>query len=527
MKKLVNEWRYIALFGSLVLLLGLLLRVINLTILPVFADEAIYIRWAQVMRAESTLRFLPLSDGKQPLFMWVVIPFLKLFSDPLVAGRLVSVFTGLGTLTGVGVLSYLLFRSKKAALITSLFYAVSPFALFFDRMALVDSMLAMFGVWTAILVYLTIKHVRLDMAMLAGFSLGGAALTKSPALFFALLLPTATIFTRVPKKAADRVLQIMKVAGLLLITLLIATGLYNILRLGPNFHMLSSRNFDYVHPYTHIFENPLDPFIPHFNRSLEWIRIFGPEILIFFILFGLIKSFRKYKLIIIFLMLWSFGPVLVQSMYAKVFTARYIFFTLPFFYVLAGSSFTEPLTEKGKKILYVVFTAFVLMALRADYLLLTDPERARLPRSERSGYLEEWTAGTGIKESADIIRAEHEKEPAVPIVVGTEGYFGTLPDALQAYLERVPNVTVIGVGLGINQIPDQLQEAVRSGSKAYLIANTSRLNFDGEFEDHGLEVVQRFKKADRPEGIREYNEHGQFDYLYLFRVTETGTISRQ
>ena len=94
MKKLVNEWRYIALFGSLVLLLGLLLRVINLTILPVFADEAIYIRWAQVMRAESTLRFLPLSDGKQPLFMWVVIPFLKLFSDPLVAGRLVSVFTG-------------------------------------------------------------------------------------------------------------------------------------------------------------------------------------------------------------------------------------------------------------------------------------------------------------------------------------------------------------------------------------------------------------------------------------------------
>jgi len=40
-----------------------ILRLPNLTLQPIFADEAIYIRWAQVMRAESTLRFLPLSDG--------------------------------------------------------------------------------------------------------------------------------------------------------------------------------------------------------------------------------------------------------------------------------------------------------------------------------------------------------------------------------------------------------------------------------------------------------------------------------
>ena len=58
-------------------------RLYQLTLLPVFADEAIYIRWAQVMKAESTLRFLPLSDGKQPLFMWSVIPFFKLFSDQI------------------------------------------------------------------------------------------------------------------------------------------------------------------------------------------------------------------------------------------------------------------------------------------------------------------------------------------------------------------------------------------------------------------------------------------------------------
>ena len=67
------------------------LRLPNLTLQPIFADEAIYIRWAQVMRAEPTLRFLSLSDGKTPLFMWAMIPFLKVFSDPLFAGRFLSV----------------------------------------------------------------------------------------------------------------------------------------------------------------------------------------------------------------------------------------------------------------------------------------------------------------------------------------------------------------------------------------------------------------------------------------------------
>ena len=82
-------------------LLYLLTRLINLTNLPVFADEAIYIRWAQVMRSEPSLRFLPLSDGKQPLFMWLIIPALKIFSDPLFAGRMISLGSGLLGLFGV------------------------------------------------------------------------------------------------------------------------------------------------------------------------------------------------------------------------------------------------------------------------------------------------------------------------------------------------------------------------------------------------------------------------------------------
>jgi len=70
-------------------------RLQNLTSIPVFCDEAIYIRWAQIIKNVETLRFIPLTDGKQPLFMWLLaFGPLRFISDPLVAGRLVSIFSG-------------------------------------------------------------------------------------------------------------------------------------------------------------------------------------------------------------------------------------------------------------------------------------------------------------------------------------------------------------------------------------------------------------------------------------------------
>src|SRR3990172_3195673 len=92
-----------------------LIRFINLTSLPVFADEAIYIRWSQIMANEPTLRFLPLSDGKQPLYMWVLMLVVDRFSDPLFVGRFISLLCGIGTVVGLFLTTFYLFRSYTAA----------------------------------------------------------------------------------------------------------------------------------------------------------------------------------------------------------------------------------------------------------------------------------------------------------------------------------------------------------------------------------------------------------------------------
>src|SRR3989344_5815509 len=99
----MNKARSILIYSLKVVVLfvtALVVIIIALGKLPIFADEAIYIRWSQIMAAEPTLRFLPLSDGKQPLFMWVLMFLVRKLPDPLITGRLVSVFSGLGTIAG-------------------------------------------------------------------------------------------------------------------------------------------------------------------------------------------------------------------------------------------------------------------------------------------------------------------------------------------------------------------------------------------------------------------------------------------
>lgn len=504
--KIGGRW---IILGAGIFLLAFLLRIYNLNILPVFGDEAIYIRWAQVMRAEPSLRFLPLSDGKQPLFMWVVIAFQKVIADPLIAGRAVSVAAGLGSLIGVFILTKVLLKSRKVAFLASVIYALSPFSIFFDRIALADSMLTFFGVWALTFAVITVKKVRLDTAMLAGFSLGGALLTKSPAVFFAVLLPFTVVLGKWPKKLKEKFSLAGVYTFLFSFTYAIGYGLYNILRLGPEFHMISIRNKDYVYPLAHALEAPFSPFITHLKAIFGYFWLMGPSVLLALLLIGIYFGLKNKKRETLILAAWAILPILAVAQYSRTMTARYIYFSVPFIFILAAASFLE-IRKSLSKYIKIFFAIFIVHSLFLDLQLVTNPQSAKLPRSERSGYLEEWTAGYGINEVADYLESEHQKAPDQKIVVGTEGFFGTLPDALQAYLADTPEVTVIGVGQPVRGVPEQLIESKRVGNKTYLVVNNTR--FVGDSEELGLRLIEEYPKAENPEGEKER--------LLFFEVTQ-------
>jgi 4-amino-4-deoxy-L-arabinose transferase-like glycosyltransferase len=485
--------------AGFIIILFYFLRLINLTALPVFADEAIYIRWAQIMRAEETLRFLPLSDGKQPLFMWVAILFLKIFEDPLLAGRLLSVLSGFGSFIGITLLVWLLTGNIKSVFFTALIYSVSPYVFFFERMSLADSMLNMFGLWFFVLLYLSVTKKRLDYSLLAGFSLGGAWLTKSPALFFALLSPSLLMFINKGKKAEAQFFAIAKSLFYIFLAIIIGYAFYNILRLGPNFHMISSRNLDYVYPLNHVFSSPLDPLKPFLLQAYGWIWSMGTWPLFILSIIGIFINFAKYpRQILLLLGLWLI-PVVIQAEFAKVLTARYLLFTVPYLIALSSLAFTN--LKKWSLAAYLLLLIFLVQSLLFNYFLVTNPVKANLPRSERSGYLEEWTAGHGIKETADYIKHIRLENPSEKIVIGTEGYFGTLPDGLQMYLQDSPEITVIGVGLNFSDIPTPLKESKAYGNRTFMLINNER--FKGDADKLGLKLIAEYKKAERPDGTKQ------------------------
>jgi len=451
------------------------------------------------MRAESTLRFLPLSDGKEPLFMWSVIPFLKFISDPLIAGRAVSGLCGLLTAVGIAAAAYLLFNNKRLALFSGVIWMVLPYAVFFDRLALADSMLVMFFVWTFVFSYLSQHLLRLDMAMLAGFSLGFAWLTKSPAVFAFVLLPTLLIFSR------KKIIAVL----LILVTYLIGFGMYNILRLGPEFQMIAIRNRDYLIPLTEVLKHPLDPLVPHLKDVFTFFFYLITPLGLGLVLLGLAESELKHIRQRFILAIWLLVPLLAQAFIAKVFTARYLLFTVPFAAILMAHGLWH-IGDRTKKhfLAQAGLGLLVILCLGFDFLLLTNPVKVPLPANERSGYLETWTAGTGIKEAADYLK----NIPGNPhIVVGSEGFFGTPFSALQMYLNNYPNVRIIGIGLNVHETSPDLTNALKD-NQVYMVINSDR--FTGDPAQMGLQLIASYPKAAAPDGSREY--------LLFFKLTQPG-----
>ena len=488
-----NKKFWAALIFLLAFLLFFFFRLSKLNNIPVFVDEAIYVRWSQVMKTESSLRFLPQTDGKQPLFMWVTIPFFKLSSDPLIAGRLVSVATGFGSLLGIVFLSYVLFGDILIAAFSALVYTLLPFTVFFDRMALVDSMLAMFGIWSLGLSVLFAKTHRLDHAMFLGFALGGGLLTKSPAEFFYIWLVVALVLFARPQNGKN----FLKDISLGLIAVVVISQLmYNILRLGPAFNMIGARNQDYLFTFKEVLGHPLNPLIANLKTTASWLwLLFTPTILIS-LAFGFIP--KKTRFPAIFLCLVSLIPLFGQAAIAKVYTSRYVLFAVLPLIPVVGLGLHWLVTRKG---LLIKPSSIILLIVPVviSSLYVFQPEKAPMPYDMRNGYLEEWTAGWGQRDIANYFIDLEAKGNTV--VAFTEGYFGTLPDGLQIYTEGHKGITIVGSNPSVSTIPEGLVKTDPKNQR-FLILNQSRNHLTaGSLKD--LQLIKEYVKPVRIDGTHE------------------------
>lgn len=434
------------------LLIGLYLifRLIFLDRLPIFTDEAIYMRWAQIALNDASWRFISLTDGKQPMFVWVAMFFVKFVSDPLIAGRLVSVISGSFTMIGLWFLTFELFKSKRTAFLTCAIYIFFPFAQVLDRMALYDSMVAAFSVWSLYFSILLVRKLRLDLAYTLGFIIGGGVLTKSSNFFSIYLLPlTLLLFDFGDKSMTNKLFKWIRLS---FFSSLIAFGLYNVLRLSPLFEMVSAKNSTFVFPFFEWINHPLYYFQSNLSGLFSWLlQYLGASYIALIILsLILIKQFVKEKLL---LLIYFFLPFLALALFGKLIYPRFIFFMVVMLLPIVawGLNFTVTFLEAKLRVskrsfynnLYILVVTFFFIFYPALVSLqfAIDPVNAKIADADRSQYVNSWAAGWGVKESVNFFKSQSQNQK---IFVATEGTFGLMPESLEMYLVRDKNIKIKG-----------------------------------------------------------------------------------
>lgn len=557
--RILKAYRLELILAFFAILLYFSSRFLNILSLPIFTDEAIYVRWSQIANQDSNWRFISLTDGKQPSFVWATMVFLRFISDPLLAGRLVSVMAGFFTMVGLFLLTYELFKSRKIAFLTSLLYILYPFAIVYDRMALYESLVAMFFILSLYLEVLLVKKIRLDVALLLGLIIGGGVLTKTTGFLSIYLLPITLLLFNFKQK--DWKLNLLKLIGYSSISIALAYTMYAILRLSPFFHIINEKNAIFVYPFSEWVKHPIDYFVNNLGGLMDWllgymtipvfllipfsivigmrishffkkffsIYIIGSIILLTaiylilghfpytkvlpFPLFGLVfilflyalynnKPLLQEKLL---LFLWFLIPIAGLALFGNNLYPRYVFFmSLPLL-PLIGYALINLAHETNKRIAQLAILLSLSLFVVKGYYIIFDFPHSPIPNSDLNQYSNDWPAGGGVKEAVTFFQEESKKGK---VFVGTQGSFGLMPYALEIYLSNNPNVTIKGFWPIKDQPPLEILEAsIRIPTYMVFYQPCSSCEDDGIAPiAWPLTEILRIKK-------------GPYSYLTVYKVT--------
>ncbi len=463
-------------------------RVWHLTIIPIFTDEAIYLRWGQLGLHDAAFRLYSLVDGKQPLMIWLFYPMFKIFSDPLIAGRMASVVAGFFGMLGFGALGWYLGKSTKAGLIAMTVYILSPFFLIYDRIALYDSLLAAITIWALFFSILLVRTIRLDVALLLGMVSFLGFLTKSSAQFFLYNLPFSLILFNWKKNSRNiRLIQFIAAA--------VALSSDVILRLSPFYHIVGQKNLTFVYSLSEFIADPFKSGFGNLHGLTLWLTAYMtlPGVLLLFIsiIWGLNKNIR----LTLYLLAWFAFPFVALAFFGRVIYPRFILFmSIPLWMLI--TLFINNLDYLShlwrKPVIALIAVAIVFMGY-FDWKLLTDPIHAPLPYADRQQFINDWPAGYGVKEAVAFLAKESEKGK---IIVGTEGTFGLFPYAFELYLGSNPNIE-FRAKWPVDEVPPDLIEAAAT-YPTYLVFK-ERQQIPPQWK---LKLMSEYQRGDGPTYLR-------------------------
>jgi 4-amino-4-deoxy-L-arabinose transferase-like glycosyltransferase len=463
------------------------IRITNLTALPIFTDEAIYIRWSQIGAQDAAWRFISLTDGKQPLYTWFAMAAVRIFHDPLFAGRFVSIMSGFMGMLGMYMLGYELFRKKSVGILASFLYLVSPFTLMYDRLALYDSLVAAFSIWNFYLAILLVRTIRLDVALIFGLTLGVGMLNKTSAFLSLYLVPVTLLLFDWKKTTRNG--RLVCWVGLVILAAVLSQIVYSILRLSPFFYIIAQKNALFVYPLKEWLKHPFDSLYWNLHGLFDWLIHYLTLPIFVACLAPFILNSKK-TLEKILLISWWIIPFTGLALFGRVLYPRFILFmAMP---LLVMSAYTIDWIIQSIRNRIWRLGLIVLICVQCVYIsqgVVFDIVHSKIPKSEMGQYINDWPSGWGTNQIVLYLNRESQKEH---LAVYTEGTFGLFPFALEIYLNKNTNIEIHGVWPPSRTIPDDIALSA-SKKSTYYITNLTQTK-----PDWPLELIDSFQKGNNP-----------------------------
>ena len=403
-------------------LLYLVARLRGLSLLPIFLDETLHVRWSLLI-AQGDKPWDATWKWGRALTIWLGALVSPWASDLLRANRLVSVAIGLGTLLAAVELARRLY-GQRAALLAGLFYVFCPFTLFYDRMALTEAGLSALTALALLLAVRIMESGRPRHAVLCGLVLALAVFVKAIGV---LILP-------IPLLAALVLggLRGLRERGSAL-ALAYAVGIPPTAWALHRF--VATENAQHMAQLFTAGGGALATrLVAALAEGSAWLWTWWTPPLVLLGLAGALLGLwsRDRKSLLLALLaaypLAAFSAVLTWRMPRYLLPASVPLLvlaaaTLDRLLLWIGPWLASPRTGVREGLTAAATVLVLLPSMQVDRALWTDPPRAAIPEPDRFQYVFGWPSGYGVRDTERLVREELGRHPeGVTVVVHANRY---------------------------------------------------------------------------------------------------------
>jgi 4-amino-4-deoxy-L-arabinose transferase-like glycosyltransferase len=429
----------------LLLLIYFFLNLPNLTRLPIFNDESIYLDWGWVQTHIAGHAFDSLLDAKQPLMIWVFGIFEDFFQDPLFAGRFVSILIGAVSTLGIYLLTKKL-MNKNVAIFATLLYSITPIFVFYNRQALMESAVVSVGIWSFYGLINLIEKASIRNGIILGIILGTGFLIKTSCVLF-IVASTLAILFYVFKKGRT---ELIKPFLTTIFTVPIVD--FPILANSVFWHTIST-NSRYSYTLNELLKFPLTGWMNNLRGFLEISLVFITPFMFIFSIAGVVmmarNKIKNYLGFLIFFTTTLFLEVLTVRTQSQRYTVAFLSFI-----VISASYFLYLIWKKslwGKMLVvasfFVPFILTLTIIFNPEYYIL---QLAKVSKYSEVGYVKGQISGYGIKETMQYIK--DNSNLSQPVMVFFALNTGNPENAIDLYTLKTPNL--IGLRIDSRFFPD-------------------------------------------------------------------------